>query len=364
MGFRFRKSFKIAPGVRVNIGKKSMGVSVGVRGLRYSVNTKGRRTASAGIPGTGLYYTTTSSSKRYKTNSYNQNAELKAQYSQKEKLEQIQRNQLEVRMFENRLAMIKSLHKEYDDPIDWQAVKNAPPPYAKGEKGTYEKEAVEVLENYKPSFMERLFNRDEIKKQELYKEIVEARKKDQEEFVEWENLIELSKAVLEGDIDAYFKVIEEFAPLDDLTEFGSGFEFFADNPDYLEIEFDVHTDSVIPNEIKSLTKTGRLSVRKIPIKQYYDLQQDYICSCAIRIAKDMFSLLPLDFVVIHANDDILDTSTGYMKKQTLLSVKIDRETLNKLNLDLIDCSDAMQNFKHNMKFLKTKGLQPVEKIVT
>ena len=29
---RFRKSVKIAPGVRMNIGKKSIGVSAGVRG--------------------------------------------------------------------------------------------------------------------------------------------------------------------------------------------------------------------------------------------------------------------------------------------------------------------------------------------
>lgn len=29
MGFRMRKSFKIAPGVRVNVGTKSAGVSVG-----------------------------------------------------------------------------------------------------------------------------------------------------------------------------------------------------------------------------------------------------------------------------------------------------------------------------------------------
>jgi hypothetical protein len=43
-------------------------------------------------------------------------------------------------------------------------------------------------------------------------------------------------------------------------------------------------------------------------------------------------------------------------------VKIYRETLSRLNLDAIDCSDAMQNFEHRMKFLKTAGFQPVEKL--
>lgn len=56
MGLRFRKSFKIAPGVRVNVGKKSIGISAGVKGARVSVNSSGRKTTTVGIPGTGLSY--------------------------------------------------------------------------------------------------------------------------------------------------------------------------------------------------------------------------------------------------------------------------------------------------------------------
>lgn len=56
MGFRFHKSFKIAPGVRVNVGKKSIGISAGVKGARVSVNSSGRKTTTVGIPGTGLSY--------------------------------------------------------------------------------------------------------------------------------------------------------------------------------------------------------------------------------------------------------------------------------------------------------------------
>ena len=59
MGFRFRKSFKIAPGVRLNIGKKSVGISAGVKGARVSVNSSGRKTTTVGLPGTGLSYSKT-----------------------------------------------------------------------------------------------------------------------------------------------------------------------------------------------------------------------------------------------------------------------------------------------------------------
>lgn len=57
MGLRFRKSFKIAPGVKLNLNKNSSSVTFGKRGAHYTVNSKGKKTASVGIPGTGISYT-------------------------------------------------------------------------------------------------------------------------------------------------------------------------------------------------------------------------------------------------------------------------------------------------------------------
>lgn len=59
MGFRFKKSVSVAPGVKLNINKKSAGVSVGTKGAHYTVNSKGKRTASVGVPGTGVSYSKT-----------------------------------------------------------------------------------------------------------------------------------------------------------------------------------------------------------------------------------------------------------------------------------------------------------------
>lgn len=60
MGLRFRKSFKIAPGVKLNLNKKSAGITFGGKGAHFTMNTKGKNTTSVGVPGTGLYYTSTS----------------------------------------------------------------------------------------------------------------------------------------------------------------------------------------------------------------------------------------------------------------------------------------------------------------
>ena len=66
MGLRFRKSVKIAPGVRLNIGKKSVGVSAGVKGYRKSINSSGRVTTSIGTPAAGVSYVKTENFKTKK----------------------------------------------------------------------------------------------------------------------------------------------------------------------------------------------------------------------------------------------------------------------------------------------------------
>jgi tetratricopeptide (TPR) repeat protein len=60
MGLRFRKSVRLGLGVWLNVSGKSAGLSFGGAGFRYSINTSGRRTSTASIPGTGLSWTSTS----------------------------------------------------------------------------------------------------------------------------------------------------------------------------------------------------------------------------------------------------------------------------------------------------------------
>lgn len=61
MGLKFRKSISLGGGVKLNINNKSIGVSAGIKGARVSINSKGRRTTSIDIPGTGVSYVSTSS---------------------------------------------------------------------------------------------------------------------------------------------------------------------------------------------------------------------------------------------------------------------------------------------------------------
>ena len=56
MAFRFRRSFRIAPGIRINVGSKSASVRVGPKTLGYTASTTGKKRVTASVPGTGISY--------------------------------------------------------------------------------------------------------------------------------------------------------------------------------------------------------------------------------------------------------------------------------------------------------------------
>lgn len=56
MGIKFRKSIKVAPGVKFNVGKKSIGLSVGGKYGGLSFNTKSGLSGRTSAYGTGLSY--------------------------------------------------------------------------------------------------------------------------------------------------------------------------------------------------------------------------------------------------------------------------------------------------------------------
>ena len=69
MGFRFRKSVKIAPGIKVNLSKSGASVSLGRKGITTNVSQRGIRNTYS-IPGTGISYVTqTSFGRTTKSNS-------------------------------------------------------------------------------------------------------------------------------------------------------------------------------------------------------------------------------------------------------------------------------------------------------
>lgn len=57
MGFRFSKSFRLLPGVRLNLSKRGISATAGRPGASINIGRRGVR-ATTGVPGSGLSYST------------------------------------------------------------------------------------------------------------------------------------------------------------------------------------------------------------------------------------------------------------------------------------------------------------------
>lgn len=80
MGLRFRKSVRICKGIRLNFNKNSTSITIGGKGVHYTVNSKGRRTGTVGLPGTGVSYSVSSSSKKASSSDNRQNKVVNNNY--------------------------------------------------------------------------------------------------------------------------------------------------------------------------------------------------------------------------------------------------------------------------------------------
>lgn len=361
MGLRFKRSIKISKGAKINLGKTGVSLSVGTRGAHYTVHSSGKKTTSVGLPGTGLSYVSTSGGGTGRRTSQSVSSAAYAQ-RQREQETQYAQNAEMIKDYNDLIDQIRSIHKESNEYVDWIFLRDMPEPFDPMYRGPFEEQAMENAGNAKPALLGRLIPLIDKKKEKKYIEAInEAREKDLQTYHDWEEKRNLAEKVLSGDIDSYYYVISIAHPFDKILDFGSDFDIGTDDPDVLEVEFHAKTSKVVPNHVLSLTKAGNLSSKAMSKTMHYDIAQDYICSCVLRIAREMFSLLPISRVIIHVEDTVTD-STGYESDNTVLSVSIRREQLEDIDFDMIDPSDTIELFECNMDFKKTKGLLPVSRI--
>ena len=184
----------------------------------------------------------------------------------------------------------------------------------------------------------------------------------EEAYKDWEEAKILAERILARGESAYIEALEETNPFSDISALGSSLSFTAHDQVTIEVTLHVNDEGAVPSEVKSLLQSGKLSVKKMPKGAFFELYQDYICSCTIRIAREIYALLPVHMVVIQAMGDILNSKTGHMDEQTILSVAIPRGTLERMNLETIDPSDSMRNFVHNMEFKRNTGFRATKPI--
>ncbi len=298
---------------------------------------------------------------------------LDRQQREYNKMVELEQAAYEVEEYDNYIARLISIHTEGSHPINWGEIAAASEPTKPIKNQEREIQAQANLKNYQPTMWDKLFRRIDKMKTMLQSAIEGAKEEDEAEYKEalqeyetnykdWKDSRNFAERILSGDTEAYLEVIDEMDPFSEIQELGSSVKFISYSPVLFEGELHVHSDDVIPKESKGLLKSGKLTVKSLPKGQFNELYQDYVCSGVLRVARELFALLPLKSVIVTATDNMLNSQTGHLEDQPILSVAIPLETFNTLNLDAIDPSDSMGNFIHNMNFKKTAGFSSVDKV--
>lgn len=296
MGLRFRKSISLCKGVKLNLGKTGASISVGGKGYRKTINTKGQVTTSFGIPGTGVYYTETKSLNKDKNNRSSNSGRRENNYRRDNQTDYMEQNNFS--------------SYQIDESVDDYWTSNDTANIVQDFQSETSRAEVDPLEN--ASRVETRVSVSDILN--LYTHC--------DETVDWTEIVvsisaeelfmdediwrfykSVANKVLNGDIDTYLQVIEQIRPLDDLLSYGGDFEFGTDNPDVMEIEFNVMPEDVLGDGYND------------------ELLQEYVCACSIRVARDIMALLPVNQVIV----------TVVLENRMLLEVGFDKAVMLEIN---------------------------------
>lgn len=280
-----------------------------------------------------------------------------------------------VKNWEEYVAQLISVHVDLADSINWDEIAALPEPKKPTLNNANLVNAEGKLKSFKPSFIIKMTGGIEKKLSKLKSAVKAADEKDQklfqkslkkyeEKMKEWNDETEMAKRLLSKDVVAFKEVISELSSFVEEDRIGDHIKFQIQKDKVHAIPL-VHSDEIIPKTRRKLRASGTLSETKMPIGEFNELYQDYVASVALKVAGDIFHVLPIDTVYVTCMTSMLNTSTGHVGPTPILSVQFIKETFKNLNLKNIDPSDSLKNFNHSMKFKRTKGFlatEPLEPI--
>jgi len=288
--------------------------------------------------------------------------ELERQNKEQAKLSAIEQAQLEVETHENKLEVLLSVHKEQGEIWDWTAIAaSLPAPYP--QRNSYNelqaRQQGYVLPPDRQQFLEAMIKRGQMRDEQAFEAALQTYSS---EKAEGEKLKNLACRILAGEHKAYIEALVEFSPLREISDLGSSLHFTVHSTTLIECEMKVNSTQTIPTEVKSLTSSGKMSVKPMPKGRFHEIYQDYVCGCMLRVAREVFAMLPVETLLVTALADLLDSRTGHTVEQPVMSAAMSRAVIARLHFEHLDPSDALENFQHRGDFKasrKSEVFQPI-----
>lgn len=389
MGIRFRKSIKLAPGVRMNLSGSGISFGLGPRGASVSIGKRGAY-LNTGLPGTGFHM-------RQKIGGSNRgnNKSSPNLITMTVTVEVTDNGTIEFRDSESNTLpqhIVNAAKKQQGDVIQGLIRK-------KCEEINGQIEAIGEIHLYTPApnikpqyqfqeflkpqptspipkkagFFDKLFGS---RHEKIEKENEENERKFLREIAEWQEEKEKfirselqRKELIESDIYTDMEAMENFLeenlqsiiwPRETVVEteiYNNGLQVFID-VDLPEIED-------MPNKKATTPQRGyKLSVKEMSFTQIQQLYMKHIHGIGFRIIGEIFSALPItQEVTLSAYSQRLNASTANIKNEYLYSVQVTRNLwsgINFNNLESLDITEALAQFNIIRNMTKNGSFKPIK----
>ena len=291
--------------------------------------------------------------KQMERQSRTQQRELLRRQKAASRLEAYERGLLNIELFENHIARITTIHTEASERIHWPDL-TEPRVDRSGSVA-----AQRAIDEFKPGFFTRLFGEEGARRKLAEK--LEARLNDERLALEEAHRIAaLARAVLSGSEEGYLHAITETGCLSELVELGAAPVGHIVSPTLAECTVHAEEQGVVPLAEPTMTKTGKPSSKKIPKRRRHELYEDYVCGLAIRAARELLTVLPLEKVLVHVRATIFNSATGNDEDVCVLSVWLPRARAETVNFDRADPSDLVESLQHRIERKRGDGLRAVQ----
>lgn len=396
MALRFRKSVKLAPGIRMNFSGGGVSWSLGPRGASIGIGKRGTY-LNAGIPGTGLSFrerlgpgatgggrqapmTAASSGKVsmsvtvgveddgtmiFKDEAGNPlSSELVAvaKRQQGDSLRSLMQSKCDE--INAQVDALGTLHHFAPRPTDHPVYQPSP----------FDDPRPSQPQRKTPGFLKKLFGgadsveKENVRAEEGYRAALQDWEQAKEEYVNTERRKSILMSQAAAGKVTFMEIFLEQA-LQDIVWPRETLVSFEIQDGGARLVFDVDLPEIedMPTKVAAVPQRGyKLSVKKLSQTKVQQLYADHVHSITFRLIAEAFALLPtLSELILSGFTQRADPGTGHETDQYLLSVRVRREEWAQINFDAlesVDVVEALGRFELRRSMTKTGVFKVVEPI--
>lgn len=390
MATRFRRTLKIAPGIRLNLSRGSLSLSGGVRGASMTVGKRGLY-ANTGLPGSGLSYRTRIDKQSGTGRTRASYRELNRSHLADQRAHDHDSAASQVEAFETEVAALTGILQHRDgDVFDWEGRLQAdripvppafsPPAFEEAAERIALNDASKVTRwrwigglSLGAAIVTLVLDSALVVLAMMgvaaaviglpvahirrWRQLTERRDRFEADLVAQRALHEAERDILvshaalaprirtalsTGDPEALAELLEEELANETLPV-PLVFDVDFDGVEHVAITLTLPEPDEVPSKRLSLTKTGRLSRRAMTQKMRREIFGSLACGLALRVAYEALRVLrPLTSVEVRGTSEQINPATGHPEDVVSLAFRVTRDQLDTLNLDALTPEAAIK----------------------